>query len=221
GASLEEHPGLLGEGAKAADAASDDCPDAVAVAVDREPGIGHRQPRGGDPELREAVHPARGAAVHEVGGLEPPHLAGAPRHVAAGVEAGDRPGPRPAGRGVLPRLLPADADRAHEPEPGDHDAASVGARHSDSPPSMGSTTPVMNPAAGEARKVTTPATSSGVPSRPSGVSARSRSRCSSASSAVMSVLMYPGATAFTRTPRGPHSRARARTMPMRPALAAA
>ena len=68
---------------------------------------------------------------------------------------------------------------------------------------------------------TGPATSAGSPSRPSAVAASSRSRCSPASTSVSRVVTYPGATAFTRTPAGPASRARLRTRPTMPALEAA
>ena len=65
------------------------------------------------------------------------------------------------------------------------------------------------------------ATSSARPNRPSGMS-RSRRRPSSLStrSVVISVIVMPGATALTRMPRGPNSRASARVRPISPALAA-
>ena len=75
--------------------------------------------------------------------------------------------------------------------------------------------------ASDSRNTTASATSSARPKRPSGMS-RSRLRPASLStrSVVISVIVTPGATAFTRIPRPPYSRASARVRPMSPALAA-
>jgi hypothetical protein len=79
----------------------------------------------------------------------------------------------------------------------------------------------MYDAPGPARKRTTGAMSSGLPSRPSAICPMSAFRAASGSSAVMSVSMYPGATALTRTPRPASSLATALVRPMSPALDAA
>src|SRR2546426_1009773 len=70
------------------------------------------------------------------------------------------------------------------------------------PPSTGSTTPVIAPASGLARKTIAPAISSGWSRRPSGmrrVAARTKVSFSK-NAAVIGVTVKPGATAFTRTP---------------------
>src|SRR5207302_898071 len=67
---------------------------------------------------------------------------------------------------------------------------------SERPPSTTRTWPVMNPAAGEQRKATAAATSSAVPSRPSGVNFTSSATMSSVSeAAVSSVLMMSSQSA--------------------------
>src|SRR6266550_1585232 len=76
------------------------------------------------------------------------------------------------------------------------------------PPSTKIVCPVMKRALSEARKVTTSATSSGSPIRRSGVcsiAALTRSGNCSMYAIVSGVLMMPGPTALTATPRGPHS----------------
>ena len=93
--------------------------------------------------------------------------------------------------------------------------------HIPSPPSTSTTSPVTNEASSEQRKRTAPATSSGVPSRASGVFARIACCTSSGRTSVSAVWMYPGATAFTRTPRGASSRASDFVKPMIPAFDAA
>ena len=80
--------------------------------------------------------------------------------------------------------------------------------------------PVANPARGDARKATAAATSSGVPSRPSGMRVKSFSFCSGVITSVMAVSMKPGATAFTRTPRGASSLADVFVSPITPAFEA-
>src|SRR5437588_1960709 len=82
-----------------------------------------------------------------------------------------------------------------------------------SPPDTLSVSPVTHAAASEARYSTAGAMSSGLPERPSGVSATS---CRSKSvpmttpmSITPSVSVKPGFTALTRMPRGPSSRASA------------
>src|SRR5690606_13660324 len=149
------------------------------------------------------VHPARLLAVHEVRGVEVAHLAGDLRGGLDGlIPALDPGGAALAGGRRAPVRLPADAERGHEAEARDHHAAGrVAAAHDiASPPSTDRRAPVMNEASSEHRNATAAATSSGVPSRPSGVLSRRPSRCSSDRAAVMSVVMYPGATALTRTP---------------------
>src|ERR1700738_920581 len=89
------------------------------------------------------------------------------------------------------------------------------------PPFTCSVVPVIYPACGEARNATACATSSGLPSRPSGICAFSAVCCSSGRLFVMSVSMKPGATQFTVMPRLPISRASARVIPATPAFAAA
>src|SRR3954447_21788877 len=75
-------------------------------------------------------------------------------------------------------------------------------------PLTSSTAPLAIAAAGEARNTTAAATSSGVATRPRGLSARRASpRAPVSSSAAMSVSVKPGATAVTVIPRGPRSRA--------------
>ncbi len=70
------------------------------------------------------------------------------------------------------------------------------------PPSMGRTTPVMNAAAGEPRNMTAPATSAGLPQRPSGVLATiaAERAGSSVRGRVSAVSIQPGAIALTRIP---------------------
>ena len=66
----------------------------------------------------------------------------------------------------------------------------------------------MKREAGEARKPTTSAMSSGSPQRPSGVCERIQaSRSSTCACAVIGVRISPGATALTRIPRVPSSTA--------------
>src|ERR1700733_4707599 len=92
-----------------------------------------------------------------------------------------------------------------------------------SPPSTCSVCPVIYPAPGETRNAIAAATSSGIPTRPSGTLAtwrRSRSGLIAAC-APGSLRMKPGATAFTVTPEGASSIARARTSASTAALAAA
>ena len=79
----------------------------------------------------------------------------------------------------------------------------------------------MKEASSEQRKRTAPATSSGLPSRPSGVFARIACRAASGRTSVSAVPIYPGATALARTPREPSSRASDFVNPMIPAFEAA
>src|SRR2546423_6614016 len=78
-------------------------------------------------------------------------------------------------------------------------------RHS--PPSIGSTSPLMYDAASETRKAMTDATSSAVAKRPDGLRSRARRAISSfpQSAAANSVFTMLGATALTRMPTGPSS----------------
>src|SRR4051812_49640872 len=86
-------------------------------------------------------------------------------------------------------------------------------------PLTSSTAPLAISAAGDARNTTAAATSSGVATRPSGLSARRASpRAPVSSSAAMSVSVKPGATAVTVIPCGPRSRASDWPNAMRPAF---
>ena len=79
--------------------------------------------------------------------------------------------------------------------------------------------PVTKPLALEARKPTTRATSSGVPTRCMGVRARRFCTISGVTLSITpSVVVNPGQTALTRMPRGPKSTAPARVKPSTPAL---
>ena len=82
----------------------------------------------------------------------------------------------------------------------------------------GMTAPVMLPAASEARKATTPATSSAEASRPSGTLLRISALVLSGSTAVMSVSTKPGATTLQVMFRDASSLASERARPTRPAL---
>src|SRR5262249_11694802 len=75
------------------------------------------------------------------------------------------------------------------------------------PPSTGKTTPVMNRADSEARKMAAPCISSSVPNRPIGVRSRILFPLSEfpTSFSFMGVTKTPGAIAFTRIPKGAHS----------------
>jgi len=79
----------------------------------------------------------------------------------------------------------------------------------------------MYPERSDARNETSPATSSGRPMRPIGMARCNSSRTASGSVPVMSVVMYPGATALTVMDRSASSLATAKVIPMSPALAAA
>src|SRR5678815_727780 len=74
------------------------------------------------------------------------------------------------------------------------------------PPPTSSVCPVMNAAAGEARNTAAPATSSGVPQRPSGVASDTSALRDELRSAANDVSIHPGASTLTRT-RGPSDRA--------------
>lgn len=76
----------------------------------------------------------------------------------------------------------------------------------------------MYPAAGSnAKNLTRPATSSGEPYRLSGTADRILASISGPNSAVMSLLMKPGATALTQMLRDEYSRATLLVRPMTPA----
>ena len=78
----------------------------------------------------------------------------------------------------------------------------------------------MYVAPGPARKRTTGAMSSGFPNRARAICDISASRAASGRSEVMSVSIYPGATALTRTPREASSFATDFVSPISPALEA-
>src|ERR1700722_8806476 len=112
-----------------------------------------------------------------------------------------------------------DAPRSREASPagkGDHPPAKW------FPASTSSTTPVIWRASSESRNAAAAAMSSASVSRPR-TNLLPASRPSSAShiALVPEVLVSPGLTAFTRTPRGPRSAAIVRVSALRAALAAA
>ena len=80
--------------------------------------------------------------------------------------------------------------------------------------------PVIKDALLDARKVTTPAISEGVPFLHSGVSSAKLDRVSSPKDVVISVVITPGATQFTLIFDGPTSWASAFVKPIRPAFEA-
>src|SRR5215208_7201816 len=98
-------------------------------------------------------------------------------------------------------------------------------RHSSSyvyiPPLTARTCPVIYDASSDARKHTAAATSSGVPSRPSGICSVQSCFAPPAMARVISVSMSPGATTFTVMLRDATSRASALQKPIRPAFEAA
>src|SRR5215218_4675693 len=95
-------------------------------------------------------------------------------------------------------------------------------RHSSSyvyiPPLTARTCPVIYDASSEARKHTAAATSSGVPSRPSGICSDQSRFALSTSPRVISVSISPGATTFTVIPREAISRASDLHKPIKPAF---
>ncbi|GMA86803.1 hypothetical protein GCM10025868_20530 [Angustibacter aerolatus] len=83
------------------------------------------------------------------------------------------------------------------------------------------TWPVTPALPGSANQATVSATSTGWPPCARLFRRRATSRVANGMRAVISVSMKPGATAFTVMPRSATCPARARTMPMTPALLAA
>ena len=96
-------------------------------------------------------------------------------------------------------------------------AGSIGL-HSDTPPSAASTWPVTQSNSSRARMAW--ATPSGVPTSPNAERSATRSRYpgSRLVDANIGVSVVPGATALTRIPKGPSSRAATRTSSATPAL---
>ena len=90
-----------------------------------------------------------------------------------------------------------------------------------SPPLTSIDVPVMKLAPSDARKTTTPATSSGVPRRLSGVAAIISANLSGGNAAGMAVSMTPGLMQLTRMPYGAACLASDFVRQMTPALAAA
>src|SRR5690606_11196232 len=91
------------------------------------------------------------------------------------------------------------------------------------PPSIGTTIPVMNDAAGVPRKYASSATSAGSPNRCIGMRARNVSGSNTPRRLTpddRSVVTGPGALPFARWPRAAHSDASPRTSPPTPALPA-
>ena len=91
-------------------------------------------------------------------------------------------------------------------------------RHIDSPPSTGSTTPVMYPASSEARKPTAAHISDGEPNLPIGAIASICRRRSSGMLSTMRVAAF-GLIALTVIPKRANSLATVLVNPMIPALA--
>src|SRR5436305_1086123 len=206
---------------QASDAGRDRGADPIRLTRDVQTGIALGQPGGGNDQMRKAVHPPCLLAIDELGRVEVLHLAGEVHRIPARVELGDFGGSRTTRGQVLPARLDIVAKRGDGAEAGDHDPSSpveVCCAHIPSPPSTSSTSPVMNEASSEQRKRTARATSSGSPSRPSGVFESIAPRASSGSTSVRRVFTYPGATTFARTLRLPSSRASDFVKPMIPAF---
>ena len=89
------------------------------------------------------------------------------------------------------------------------------------PPSQGIATPLMKPAAGEARNAARAPMSSGSPRRPTGVRATKWSRRCPGIERTSGVAIRPGRMALAVTPPGPNSWATAWVKPMTPAFDAA
>ncbi len=130
---------------------------------------------GSKPFTSQAIRVSRSAGSNRVIGPAPPRPATAEAHTSSRPMPIGVTRPRPV---TTTRVRPL---RSGTLPPPPHDIAR--------PPSTDSTAPVTKDAASETRKATADATSSGSPSRPSGVTARTAPRCSSLSAAVMSVLM--------------------------------
>src|SRR5207248_11755622 len=90
-----------------------------------------------------------------------------------------------------------------------------------SPPSTESTVPLMNRAASDASQTYALATSAGSPSFASGVRANIEPSAFSGMAFTISVAMNPGATALTRMPKRPSSRAHVCVKLITPAFVAA
>lgn len=78
---------------------------------------------------------------------------------------------------------------------------------------------MMLPLAGDPRRSTAAATSSGTESRPEGVRARTDSRLVAKALEIVLVTVKPGLTMLTRTPFAPVSHFRDASRPSRPAFA--
>src|SRR6185312_15619474 len=170
--------GLLG--VQAADAGADRAADPVGVLADLDAGVVDRLLRR---RQREVDEPG-GAAGDVVQRVEPPDLR---RDADCAVEPVESTDAGVARADVRPGLVdgqPAWRDRAHAC---DDDSPAIA--HIPRPPSTASTSPVTNAAASDTRKRTARATSSGSPSRPSGVAPRIASRAASGRASVSSVAM--------------------------------
>jgi hypothetical protein len=85
----------------------------------------HRLARGNEAELDVAIGPPHVLSVEHVGGVEVAHLARDLGRDAARVEPLDAANAGPTRDEVVPRLLDGEAERRHEPEARDHDAAAA------------------------------------------------------------------------------------------------
>ena len=108
------------QGADAADPGGED--DATALSNDLGiTGVGPRELRGGDTELREAVGATCLLDLEEVARLEPMDLAGDGDREVVDGELRDRANAVASGGEALPEVVDADPDRRDRTDPGDDD----------------------------------------------------------------------------------------------------
>src|SRR5205823_6443711 len=129
--------------------------------------------------------------------------------------ARDRPPPAKSAAKALLVLVECTTERSPHTHPRDSDFHQLVL-----PPSTAMTWPWTKPALPSASRFTTSATSSGLPSRPSGIHASRRDFFSSGTWRYISVSIGPGATQLTLTPWVAISRASARVKPITAAFAA-
>ena len=220
GAALQQVPVVLLEGLARPVAGGHHHPGPLAVALDLEVRVLQRHPRRRHRELAHPVHAPQRPLLDVVLRLEVADLAGDPARVPGGVEAGDRRRRsrcRPA-RCPTPR---ATRSRAATPSPAPSPRRAR-RRSYPQPPVHGETCTRDERRGRRAEERDGPRDVLGVAQAAErGGATAGASRCASVSTSVRRVRMKPGATALTRTPRGPASRARARTSPMIPAFEAA
>ena len=165
--------------------------EAVGLRRDLEARVGLRLARRREHHLGEPVHAPRLLPLDPVGRVEVLQLAGEMDGKLVRVELLDLCGAGLAGDEAAPRGLDVVAQWRDHAEAGHDDPPSpvpAHVTHIPSPPSTSSTSPVMNEAASEQRKRTAPATSSGSPSRPSGVFCSIAAVASSGKTSVSCVL---------------------------------